>query len=635
MIINKIVLVLVFLFILINPSYGGLNNTISSTYQINNKNSGESIYEVGVNITNVTNLSFGTGVFASSLVIDTNNIIYVGNDDNKLYSIYSNNLSVKCSFLTLDNIRNTPVIDDNGIIYFGSEDEKIYSVYPDCTEKWNYSASDVITTSSIKLDNDGNLYVINNLQLRSLNSSDGSLNWLKDFGNGFINDLSVSIDNDNSIIYAISYDGIYSYYFNGSLKWSFDTVGGGDITTSPSITNDYNIFVGDELGKIYLIYFNGTENYNISIPQFNYYNSISIDNDNDKFYVSNYNYGSSRIYSYNISDGSLNWFISGLVGLFHNDIIIDNVGNIIFADSENKMYAYNINGSELWNISISPFIYSTPLLLNDGYLYIVDNSENKIYKYLTSPVSGDTFSLSGNIQFIDIDNSNTDLENAYIEINDTLNDFTDSNGDYEIIDIPFGTYPLTITYSLGTETITDSIISLSGDLVENYNIEYSKPFMGLSYVEGNLIKVKYSHNYDTLNLWENPNYVWGVYYYDEYVNTSSDRNYYKQCSYLSNNIFACDLIPEKSYTFHIQYSDIYNYNLSSFHPSYTGIRNFTNDNIYIQNGSTTDIENIFDRISLQSHEDREKYLKDYLYNIIFWMICIILFLGVITFNRMG
>ena len=83
--------------------------------------------------------SFATGDgVKSSPVIGSDETIYIGSEDHKLYAINPDG-SEKWNFTTESEIYSSPAIDSDGTIYISSFYGKLYSINPDGTEKWNYT----------------------------------------------------------------------------------------------------------------------------------------------------------------------------------------------------------------------------------------------------------------------------------------------------------------------------------------------------------------------------------------------------------------------------------------------------------------------------------------------------------------
>jgi len=140
------------------------------------------------------------------------------------------------------------------------------------------------------------------------------------------------------------------------------------------------------------------------------------------------------------------------------------------------------------------------------------------------------------------------------------------------------------------------------------------PNMTTPYVYKDKIYSEYSNNITGLSLWNSPNFVWGVYRFIEFKNTSKDIEYYKPCVLDSGNTFSCELVQNKDYNFYIKYSDLYNYNLGD---------NFTTQQIFITQNTITN--NSIKSISNLPQKQREKTTKNNFYDAINLMIVILFF----------
>jgi outer membrane protein assembly factor BamB len=108
-----------------------------------------------------------------------------------------------------------PTIDSNGIVYVGDEDGYLYAVYPNGTIKWEYKINSYVTDPA--LDNLGNIYFTSyNGRLYCLNP-DGTLKWnteqLAPFQYG-------PVIGDDGTIYALPHsDKLFAFNPNGTMKW--------------------------------------------------------------------------------------------------------------------------------------------------------------------------------------------------------------------------------------------------------------------------------------------------------------------------------------------------------------------------------------------------------------------------------
>ncbi|VVB60474.1 Uncharacterised protein [uncultured archaeon] len=186
--------------------------------------------------------------------------------------------------------------------------------------------------------------------------------------------------------------------------------------------------------------------------------------------------------------------------------------------------------------------------------------------------------ITGTVNYIDVDNTVHPLPGALVFINGTINATTDASGHYNIV-FQNGTHTLTAQKSAAFDISSATIDNTTA--TADFTLEYSHPSIATPYLSArNTLSGTFSHNYLPINLWEEPNYVWGEYYYKVSGNYSQTP-YYKSCLYYGSGIFECDNINGQVFEFRFRYSDIYNTDLSTWHPSLTGSRNFTSDFLYV------------------------------------------------------
>ena len=363
---------------------------------------------------------------------------------------------------------------------------------------------------------------------------------------------------------------------------------------------------------------NGSEKWYYELNPAHYINTVTLGVDFNNHII--FGTSNGRLISLNGNDGTEYFNISLSPSLFSvSEVVIDKNNIIYVSDSEYDFAVYE-NGTIKWSNFVGDHDYDIlPSIDNNGSVYFYNGSH--IIKY-ASEIQSTT--ISGNVKFQDINGSLANLENVYVKINDLYYDYTDSLGNY-IIQIPSGTYNLNFNKSSAFSTYNlTNIVSPSSN--NNVVLDYSKPHLSIPNLNGNYIQSTYSHNFKNLQLWENPNYVWCIYNFDD----NNQTNFYKQSEYLQNNIFSCELIQNSNYTFYMEYSDIYNYNLSKWHPFLSGARNFTNNNIYIREGAIIDE---LKTISRSSQIEREKILKNYFWDILFLMFIIFISIYAISFSK--
>lgn len=137
-------------------------------------------------------------------------------------------------------------------------------------------------------------------------------------------------------------------------------------------------------------------------------------------------------------------------------------------------------------------------------------------------------------------------------------------------------------------------------------VSSATPYISNPVQYGNFIQGNYSNTEYPLNLWESPNYVWGVYNY-----TDINRTYYQSCIYSGNDTFSCDFVYNTNFTFHFQYSDVY---------SYANGTNYTSATLFVGENSS------IIRFSRQPLATKESTVKSsnfsYLYLVLIFIIII-------------
>jgi 5-hydroxyisourate hydrolase-like protein (transthyretin family) len=150
----------------------------------------------------------GPIVYSSASV--TNDMVFIGADDNYLYCLDTHTGIILWSFQTNGCVRSTPSLYDS-MVFFGSDDHEIYCLTLAGTILWNYSTGGAIRSSPAIAD--GKVYV---------GSEDGYL---------YVLDIT-----------------------NGNLLDKFYI--GGQIESSPAIA-DEKVFVGSTDGRLYALFSTG------------------------------------------------------------------------------------------------------------------------------------------------------------------------------------------------------------------------------------------------------------------------------------------------------------------------------------------------------------------------------------------
>jgi len=127
---------------------------------------------------------FTTGAaVTSSPVLDDNNTLYIGSEDNNFYAINRTSGALLWKYTTGGAIaRTSPALDKNGVVYIGSTDGNIYAFdtktidIRNPTYKWKYQTAGEIT-SSPTIHTDGTILVGSNDGYMYAITSAGDLKW--------------------------------------------------------------------------------------------------------------------------------------------------------------------------------------------------------------------------------------------------------------------------------------------------------------------------------------------------------------------------------------------------------------------------------------------------------------------------
>jgi len=281
------------------------------------------------------------------------------------YNTSTNHGKLKWKFTTGGIVHSSPAIGTNDTIYIGSYDNKLYAINPDGTEKWNFTASSGLA-SSPAIDSDGTIYLGSwDKNLYAINSN-GIKKWT--FASGGAIDSSPIIGPDGTI-YVGSYDNkLYAINPDGSQKWNFTT--GLGVRTSPAIDSNGTIYFGSLDNKLYAINPDGTEKWYLETGSYVEDSSPAIDSDGT-IYVGSWD---NKLYAIN-PDGTIKWtYITG--DEVRSSPAIGSDGTIYVGSQDNKLYAINPNGTEKWNFITGDRVFSSPAIGSDGTIYVGSCDDN-------------------------------------------------------------------------------------------------------------------------------------------------------------------------------------------------------------------------------------------------------------------
>jgi outer membrane protein assembly factor BamB len=202
-------------------------------------------------------------------VDEARNRVYVGSD-NKFYAINKGNGNIIWKYppdeVTYVQFVSSPIIDPlDGTIYVGSVDNgHLYAFNPDGTVKWQYPSSGsigAVETSPRINPVDGNIYFGSNDTVYAINRS-GVFQWSRSTNDNYVV-TTPAVTPDGLTIYVGSDNGhLYARNCNsnGTIKWKFppDATVIGAVKSSPAIDFDGTIYFGTDSGKLYAVNPDGT-----------------------------------------------------------------------------------------------------------------------------------------------------------------------------------------------------------------------------------------------------------------------------------------------------------------------------------------------------------------------------------------
>jgi uncharacterized repeat protein (TIGR01451 family) len=402
---------------------GGLADSPWPMFRQNLNHTGVSPYDTSGN-NGQLKWRFPTGSYIDSTpVIGSDNTIYIGSADIKLYAINPNG-SEKWHFKTDSSIVSSPAISSEGTIYIGSVNGVFYAINPDGSKKWDYKMGDQIWDSSPAIGTDGTIYIgcyIDNM-LYAFNQN-GSVKWSYYFGGGYGVRSSPAIDVFGTIYVGTSGGSLYAFNSDGSVKWRYNVPG--RIHSSPAIDTNGTIYVGSNLNDptFHAINPDGTKKWDLNIGS-DVQSSPAIGSDGTIYFGS----CDKKFYAIN-PDGTQKWSIR-TASCIHSSPAIGSDGTIYIGSQDRNLYAFNPDGSLKWFFKVGgTMVVSSPAIGSDGTIYI--GSKNKKLIAIGPPSPDITVEKTANvtvakpgdlIEYTIYYNNNGPIESKTVWINDTLPD---------------------------------------------------------------------------------------------------------------------------------------------------------------------------------------------------------------------
>lgn len=336
------------------------------------------------------NYSYGSvGTFTISLVVTDNS-----GDTSEVFTKEVDVWGDKWSFATTGEIKpSTPAIADDGTIYVGSDDDSFYAINPDGTLKWSFETGGNIRNSpSIAADgtiyigsDDDNLYALN---------PEGTQKWAFNTG-GNVNVTSSAIGADGTIYTGGSADTVFALNPDGTEKWSY--AADGDIL-SIALAGDMLYFTHN--GGRNLVSVNaatGTENWTVPHGAFTG-GSIAIDTENTVYFQGDLGSGSGKIWAIK-SDGTEKWSFPLAGSASRGGVVLANDGTLYASTKEGTDHFRAINssdGSSKWNFTTGDALSAAAAVDSDGNVYI-GSFDDKFYVLDANGNVKFEFTTGGNI----------------------------------------------------------------------------------------------------------------------------------------------------------------------------------------------------------------------------------------------
>lgn len=208
---------------------------------------------------------------------------------------------------------------------------------------------------------DGNIVVAAGDRVFLL-SRDGEIIWERDFSRNNSGQVcnSPSVSNDSTIYFPTSGGTLFALKSDGTDYWSYSTVRLS--RTTPAIGADGTVYVGNEASKLLAIKANGEKRWEVSLSH--RIDTPPVIGINGNIYVRS---TSGIIYAIN-RDGKIIWQSFASSGSFGTLAI--NSDNSIFTVSSDQLLSIGVDGQRMWRTPLTAVGDITPIVGEQGYLYL-------------------------------------------------------------------------------------------------------------------------------------------------------------------------------------------------------------------------------------------------------------------------
>jgi outer membrane protein assembly factor BamB len=196
--------------------------------------------------------SYQTGVdgsYLSDVLLDSNDRVYVGSDDNNFYALDSDG-TFSWSYTTPGNIRMAAASDTNNRVFFSecsaSGDHPLYAVDSNGSFAWSYYGVGFQLNGFCVDITDNRVFMAEGSRNLCCLNSDGRLRWSYSGGGG---SFAPVIGADRRIYFDNADRNLYAITSEGALLWSYKRGSYGP--KSPAVGSDGKVYTGNQDHNIY------------------------------------------------------------------------------------------------------------------------------------------------------------------------------------------------------------------------------------------------------------------------------------------------------------------------------------------------------------------------------------------------
>ncbi len=298
----------------------------------------------------------------SSPVIDRHGHVIFGSRDDHLYCLDKDGALV-WKFKADDDIDSTVTIGKDGTIYFGSDDKHFYALTASGRLKWKVKTSGEIRSSALVLP--GGLVVVPNYDGYLLGIKNGQILWSRYLSGGWCN-AAPAYNPDDKMIYVVNNRAsLFAVDTSGNIKWSQYVTGygyNGKVQNGTVVIDDNgNLFFSSRSG-VYSYTSKGKQRWHLSSIQT--YIAPSLTQTGDLVVVD------TKGTLHKISESGKILYSKKVSGReTYSSILVDAKDRMYFGSRDDKFYALDSAGNELFSILVGKDVESSPTISPTGVIY--------------------------------------------------------------------------------------------------------------------------------------------------------------------------------------------------------------------------------------------------------------------------